>query len=60
MIRLLIYVLIIYFVYRFIKGIWVKSPRRNEVKGQQKSKPLDLSNEDVEDAHFEDVEDGDR
>jgi len=49
--------MIFYLGYRFFKGFIKKGSDKQEVRGEQKSKPLDLCNSDVEDAHFKDMED---
>ena len=54
--RLLFYSFIIYLCYQFFKRFFGKKESRTEVGGQRKSKPLDLKNTDVEDAHFEEID----
>ena len=53
--RLLLLSLAGYFVYKYLKGFFIKEAQRDEVKGQQKSKPIDLKNEDIQDAEYEDI-----
>ena len=55
--RLLMIALVSYLGYRFFKGFWSGGPSKQEVKGKQKNRPLDLHDSDVEDAHFRDIED---
>lgn len=57
-IRFLFTALIVYMGYRFLKGLWDKESRREEVKGKRQSKSLDLQDADVDDAHFEDIKNG--
>ena len=52
--------LVIYLGYRFFRTLWQKEPPRDSVGGKQKSGPLDLRDADVDDAHYEDIEDGER
>ncbi|MFH1941524.1 MAG: hypothetical protein ABIL68_05415 [bacterium] len=54
--RFLLTCTVAYFGYRFVKGLWDKGSQKEEVKGKQRSKPLDLRKEDVDDARFEDIE----
>lgn len=58
--RFLFISLVIYLGYRFFKGFWEKTSSKDQIKGQQKNMPLNLHDEDVEDARFEDVEDDER
>jgi len=53
--RLLFLSLIGYFIYKYFKGLFIKDVQKDEVKGQQKSKPIDFKNEDVQDAEYEDI-----
>jgi hypothetical protein len=58
MIRLLLWVLVFVLGYRMLKGLGSKPPEKNgEVMGNRKSKPLDLSRTDVQNAKFEDIDD---
>jgi len=57
MIRLLLWALLFFLGYRMLKGMASKPPRKNdEIKGAGKSKPLDLSSTDVQNARFEDID----
>ncbi len=57
MLRLLLTGLIVYFGYHFIKGFFASPPQKeSNVKGRQKNQPLDLRDADVEDAHFEELD----
>ncbi len=61
--RFLFWALIIYLAYRLIKAL-VLGPSRpappNQVKGNPKNRPLDLSNLDVEDAKFEEIKENNK
>lgn len=57
LIKLIFYSIIIYLCYQFFKGLFGKKESKTEVGGKRKSKPLDLKDTDVEDAHFEEIED---
>ena len=52
--RLLFLGLVGYWGYKLFKGSG--SAKETEVKGKQKSEPLDLHDADVQDATFEDVD----
>ena len=52
--------LAVYFSYHFLKGYYKKESHEKRVKGKQRSKPLDLKNMEVEDAHYEDINDGEQ
>ena len=57
MIRLLLWVLVFVLGYKMLKGLGSKPPEKNgEIKGDRKSKPLDLSSTDVQNARFEDID----
>jgi hypothetical protein len=57
MIRLFLWILVFYLGYRMLKGMASGPSRKNEeVLGKKKSKPLDLSRTDVQDARFEDID----
>ncbi len=58
MFRLLFAGFLFYAGYRFFKGLWIKESHKEEVKGKQKNQPLDLRDEDVGDAQFEEIENG--
>ena len=56
--RFLFWALIVYLAYRIIKALVLGSSRPappNQVQGKPKNRPLDLSNQDVEDAKFEEI-----
>jgi hypothetical protein len=56
--RFLFWALLIYLAYRIIKALVLGPPRQappNQVQGKPKNRPLDLSNQDVDDAKFEDI-----
>lgn len=59
--RLIILGLLVYFGYRLLRGLLppTNPAQKARVKGQAKSKPLDLNDADVEDAHYRDLSDGD-
>ena len=52
--RLLFFGLIGYWGYKLFKGSG--NTKKTEVKGKQKSEPLDLDDADVQDATFEDMD----
>jgi hypothetical protein len=57
MIRFLLWVLVFVLGYRMLKGLGSKPSEKNgEVQGNRKSKPLDLSRTDVQNARFEDID----
>jgi hypothetical protein len=59
LIRSLFFGLLAYVVYKILRD-WgvVKSDKGGEVKGKSQSQSLDLKDEDVQDVHFEDIDDG--
>ena len=57
--RLLLTALVVYLGYRFFKTFWQKESTRDSVKGKQKSGPLDLRDADVDDARYEEIDNGD-
>lgn len=54
--RFLLLVIIGYFGYVLLKSLIKNEIRKSEIKGRQKSEPINFNNEDVEDAKFEDIE----
>lgn len=57
MLRLIFWILLIYFGIKTVQGMTRRSEKEEEqVKGRPKSKPLDLSRSDVQDARFEDID----
>ena len=44
-----------YLAYKYFKGFFTQEGKKEEVKGQPKSKPIDLKNEDVQDAEYEEI-----
>ncbi|MBN2102781.1 hypothetical protein JW835_01930 [bacterium] len=56
LISFIFYILLGYFAYHFLQGLFKKDQSDTIVEGKQKSPPLDLKEEDVEDAKFKDVE----
>lgn len=56
MLRLLLYIIIGYFGYHFFKGLFSSGSSDVSVKGESKKPPLDLKEEDIEDAKYKDVE----
>ena len=56
MFRFIFVALVAYLGYRFIKNIIPKDSSKQNVKGKQKSQPLDLRKSDVEDAKFKDID----
>ncbi len=55
--RLIFWLIIFYLVYRLIKNWLTQPPPKQQVKGRPKTRPLDLSDADIEDAKFREVED---
>ncbi|MCG8604067.1 hypothetical protein MJD09_03590 [bacterium] len=54
--RLLLFGLLFYMGYRIVTNL-LKAPNpKSEVRGKKKTKPIDLSKHDVEDADFEDLD----
>lgn len=56
MFRILLTGLVVYLGYHVFKGVFKKYNPSEQVKGKQKSNPLDLKKLDVEDADFEDID----
>jgi len=57
MLRLLLWIMVFYVGYKMLKGMASSPSKKNEeVMGKKKSKPLDLSKTDVQDARFEDID----
>ncbi len=57
--RLIFTALVIYLGYRFFRAFLKKESSQNSVRGKQKSDPLDLRDADVDDAHYEEIDNGD-
>ena len=57
--RLIFTALVVYLGYRFFRVLWHKESPRNNVGGKQKSDPLDLRDADIDDARYEDIDNGD-
>ncbi|MBN2201232.1 hypothetical protein JW777_04695 [bacterium] len=59
MLRLIFWMLLIYFGIKTVR-VMTRRPDKEDprVKGRPKNEPLDLSRSDVQDAHFEDIDDG--
>ena len=57
MFRFLLTILALYLGYRFFKSFWKKESSKEEVKGRNKNQPLDLRDNDVDEARYEDIED---
>ena len=55
--RLLLLGLLGYWGYRLFKNYFTGGKSGTEIKGESRSKPLDLNDADVEDAKFEDIKD---
>ncbi len=55
--RFILTAAVVYFGYRFFKGIRAGQAKNEEVRGKSKSAPLDLRDADVEDASYEDLDD---
>ncbi len=55
MIRLILWLLLIYLAYRMVKN-WLEGPvNKTQVKGKPKTSPLDLHDADIEDANFREI-----
>ncbi len=56
--RLLLLIFIIYYGRKLIKSLFEPNQEQSNIKGNSvKKKPLDLSNYDIEDADFEEIDD---
>jgi len=55
MFKLFIYFIVGYLGYKLYKIVTSVSSAKSKVSGQNKNVPLDLTDTEVEDAHFEDV-----
>lgn len=56
LLRLILYGLLFYFAYKIVSKLFSSENKKIEVKGTKKGHPpLDLRNEDVEDADFEEM-----
>jgi hypothetical protein len=58
--RFLLTALVVYLGYRFFRALWNKESIKDSVKGEQKSSPLDLRDADVDDARYEEIDNGDQ
>lgn len=56
MFRFLLKAALVYLGYRTVRSVWETQRRNTEIKGKTKNRPLDLSDSDVSEARFEDVE----
>lgn len=58
LLRIIIWAILIYLFYLFYKHIFKKNsaPHNGRIAGTSKNEPLDLSDYDVEDADFEDLD----
>jgi len=57
MFKLFLYFLIFYFGYRVLSGAFKSPSKKVNVGGRSRSKPLDLTDQDVEDADYKELED---
>lgn len=55
--RFIFYCLLIYLGYRLVKSLLPQDQKKENVQGAQKNSALDLKEEDVADATFEDIKD---
>ncbi len=56
--RLILILIIVYLLSKLIRTLFFLPEKRSDVGGKpNKSKPLDLTNEEVEDIDFEEIED---
>ena len=53
--KFLITLFVVYFGYHIFKGFFSKDPSKTKVKGSNRNRPIDLRQEDVEDAKFKDI-----
>jgi len=57
LLRFLLFITIIYLVSKLVQTLFKSPERKSEIHGNPtKNNPLDLSNEDVEDADFEEID----
>jgi len=56
MLNIILFGIVIYLGYKLYKGFVKKEDKSTPVRGKQKNRPLDLKDSDVEDAHFEDID----
>ena len=58
--RFLVWVILGYLVYKVFKDLFTTQDKgETNVKGKNRNSPLDLSDTEVDDAHFEDIGDED-
>ena len=55
--RLLIFIFLIFWAVKLLSTLLHSGKPPSEVRGDSQSKPLDLSNEDIEDVDFKETED---
>lgn len=56
LLRLILWGILFYLAYKVISSLLQPGSRKSEVRGNKQGKPsLDLRNQDVEDADFEDI-----
>lgn len=61
LIQILIFFLFAYLAIKLVQNLLKLPPRQGDVKGSPRNtKPLDLSEADVEDADFKEIKDGER
>jgi len=56
MFRFIFTALVVYLGYRYLKGVWQRTSQPADVKGRKKSKPLDLQDQEIVDAEFEEID----
>ena len=56
-IRFLLTILGVYFLFRVVKRVTTQNQTDREVRGRPENKPLDLSDRDVKDAEYKDLDD---
>lgn len=55
--RLIFWALVVFLAFRLIRNLIAPPRPRTKVKGTPGSKPLDLSDKDVEDANYREIRD---
>lgn len=55
MLKLIFYFIVGYLGYKLFRIFKPAAAAKEQVRGENRNKPLDLSHTEVEDAHFEDI-----
>lgn len=57
LLRFFLFIAILYLASKLVQNLFKSTEQKNEIRGNpRKNEPLDLSDKDVEDADFEEVE----